>query len=70
MSKANDEVREKGKCYLTYAEMAARAGVCRRTARNAVRRAGRLGLVNIEERSWSRASVIDFGAGHWRPLPA
>jgi len=45
-----DEVRDKGRCDRTYAEMAARAGVCRRTASNAVRRAGRLGLVNIEER--------------------
>src|SRR5215213_11595619 len=45
-----DEVRDKGRCDRTYAELAARAGVCRRSARNAVRTAGRLGLVHIEER--------------------
>lgn len=45
-----DEVREKGRCDRTYGEIAARAGVCRRTAQNAIRRAGRLGLVHIEER--------------------
>jgi hypothetical protein len=45
-----DEVRDKGRCDRTYAELAARAGVGRTTARNAVRRAGGLGLLHIEER--------------------
>jgi hypothetical protein len=45
-----DEVCDKGMCDRTYAEVAARAGVCRRTALNAIRRAGRLGLLHIEER--------------------
>jgi hypothetical protein len=45
-----DEVREKGRCDRTYAEMAARAGVGRTTAQNALRQAARLGLVTIEER--------------------
>jgi hypothetical protein len=45
-----DEVREKGRCNPTYGELAARAGVCRRTALNTLRRAGRLGLLHIEVR--------------------
>ena len=45
-----DEVRDKGRCDRTYAELAARGGVGRTTARNAVRTAGRLGLLHIEER--------------------
>jgi hypothetical protein len=45
-----DEVREKGRCDRTYGELAARAGVCRRTAMNALKRAARLGLLHIEVR--------------------
>jgi hypothetical protein len=45
-----DEVRERGRCDRTYGELAARAGVCRASARNAVKRAGRLGLLKIEVR--------------------
>jgi hypothetical protein len=45
-----DEVVAHGVCSLTLGEIAARAGVCRSTARNAVRAAARAGLVTIEER--------------------
>jgi hypothetical protein len=65
-----DEVRDKGMCDRTYAEMAARAGVCRRTARNAVRRAKQLGLVNVEERSRPGrkhlANLITLISKEWR----
>src|SRR5215213_5889252 len=45
-----DEVREKGHCDRTLAELAARAGVCRTLAKSVLRRAARDGLVTIEER--------------------
>ncbi len=45
-----DEIVARGVCSLTLGEIAARAGVCRSTARNAVRAAARAGLVTIEER--------------------
>lgn len=45
-----DEVRRKGRCTMYLAEIAARAGVCRRLAQGALRAAERLGLVHIEER--------------------
>jgi hypothetical protein len=65
-----DEVRDKGMCDRTYAEMAARAGVCRRTALNAIRRAGRLGFVHIEERPRPGrkhlANVVRIASKDWR----
>jgi hypothetical protein len=65
-----DEVREKGMCDRTYGEIAARAGVCRRTAQNGIRRAGRLGLVNIEERPRPGrkhlANVVRIISPEWR----
>jgi hypothetical protein len=45
-----DEVRERGHCDRTLAELAARAGVCRTLAKSVLRRAARDGLVTIEER--------------------
>src|SRR3954447_8818857 len=45
-----DEVRQHGHCGRCVDELAARAGVCRRMAQNAVREAARLGLVRREER--------------------
>jgi hypothetical protein len=45
-----DEVDENGLCGRSLAEIAARAGVCRTTAQNAVRSAAKLGLLSIEER--------------------
>lgn len=45
-----DEVRSHGVCSRSYEEVAARAGVCRASARNAIRRAARLGFLSIQER--------------------
>jgi hypothetical protein len=45
-----DEVRGQGACALTLAEIAARAGVCRRMVQNAIRSAAGLGLITIQER--------------------
>jgi hypothetical protein len=45
-----DEVRERGVCDRSLAEIAARAGVCRTLAHSTLRLAARFGLVSIEER--------------------
>ena len=45
-----DEVRDRGACELTLAEIAARAGSCRTMARTTLRQAAERGLVLIEER--------------------
>jgi len=45
-----DECRDKGRCDRTLDELAARAGCCRTSARNAIRAARRHGLVHVEER--------------------
>jgi hypothetical protein len=47
------EVARGGACTLTLGHIAALAGVCRATARNALREAHRLGLVCVEERRLS-----------------
>jgi hypothetical protein len=48
-----DEHRDRGGCARSVDEIAARAGVCRRTVQNALRHAERLGLVMITERRQS-----------------
>jgi hypothetical protein len=45
-----DEVREKGHCDRTIAEIAARAGIGRTTAQNAMRAAAAMGLLTVQER--------------------
>jgi predicted transcriptional regulator len=45
-----DAVRDRRACLMTLGEIAARAGVCVTTARNALRQAARDGLLTIEER--------------------
>jgi hypothetical protein len=45
-----DEVRERGHCDRTIAEIAARAGICRTTAQNAIRAAAAMGLLTVQER--------------------
>jgi GTP-sensing pleiotropic transcriptional regulator CodY len=45
-----DEVRENGHCDRTLAEIAARAGVCRSIAKNAIRTAAAMGLLTVQER--------------------
>jgi hypothetical protein len=48
------EVKRRGQCDLYIDQIAAFAGVCRTTARNAQRMAKRLGLIQIDERRLSR----------------
>ena len=53
------EVRTRGACTLTLGHIAALAGVCRKTVKNALREAEALGCVRIEERrltAWRNAS--------------
>jgi hypothetical protein len=45
-----DEVREKGCCARSIAEIAARAGCGRTSVQNAIRQAARLGLLTVQER--------------------
>ena len=45
-----DEVRQHGHCDRTLGEIAARAGVSRSTAKNAIRAAAAMGLLTIQER--------------------
>jgi hypothetical protein len=45
-----DEVAAHGRCERSLDELAARAGVCRSTARNAIRAAARAGIVAVEVR--------------------
>jgi hypothetical protein len=46
----SDEVREKGCCDRTLGEIAARAGIGRTTAQNAMRLAAAMGLLTVQER--------------------
>jgi len=46
----SDEVRERGRCDRTIAELAARAGCGRWSVQQAVRQAAKLGLLTVEER--------------------
>jgi hypothetical protein len=65
-----DEVREHGACSLHIDAIAARAGVCRTTAQNAVREARALGLVTVEERRRrgmpSLTNIIRVIRSEWR----
>ena len=45
-----DAVRDNGQCAKSIPEIAARAGVCRTTAQNAIRQAAREGLLVVQER--------------------
>jgi hypothetical protein len=45
-----DEVRQHGHCDRTIAEIAARAGTCRRMVQSAIREAAALGLLTVQER--------------------
>jgi hypothetical protein len=45
-----DEVRGRGLCDRSFPEIAARAGVCRTTAQNAIRQAAREGLLTVQRR--------------------
>ena len=65
-----DAVRDRGACILTLGEIAARAGVCVTTARNALRTAAREGLVTIEERRRDKrpnlANVVRVVSREWK----
>lgn len=64
-----DAVRDRGACMLTLGEIAARAGVCVTTARNALRQAAREGLLTIEERRRDKrpnlANVVRVVSREW-----
>ena len=64
-----DAARDRGACILTLGEIAARAGVCVTTARNALRTAAREGLVTIEERRRDKrpnlANVVRIVSREW-----
>jgi hypothetical protein len=65
-----DEVRDRTGCFLTYDELAARAGVCRNLARRAIRRAAALGLLHRQERPRPGrkhlANVVTIVSKEWR----
>lgn len=65
-----DTARTKGSCELTLGEIAARAGCGRTTAQGAVRLAGRLGLLSVQERrrpmQRSLPNVITITSAEWR----
>ena len=65
-----DAVQGGGACILTLGEIAARAGVCVTTARNALRTAAREGLVTIEERRRDKrpnlANVVRVVSREWK----
>ncbi len=65
-----DAVRDRGFCVLTLGEIAARAGICVTTARNALRTAAREGLLTIEERRRDKrpnlANVVRVVSREWK----
>lgn len=65
-----DECRDRGRCDLALDAIAARAGVSRTTAQNAIRLARRLGLVHVEERPQTGAknltNVVTVVDREWR----
>jgi GTP-sensing pleiotropic transcriptional regulator CodY len=65
-----DESRQHGGCRLHLDAIAARAGVCRSTAQNALRAARRLGLITVQERRRrgmaSLTNVVRIISAEWR----
>jgi len=65
-----DDVRTHGVCALHLDAIAARAGVCRTTAQNAIREARRLGLVTVQERRRrgqpSATNIVRIVSAEWR----
>src|SRR3954469_21025853 len=63
------EVARHGRCTLVLEHIAALAGVCRKTTKNALREAQRLALVRIEERrlsAWRNApNVVMITSSEW-----
>jgi hypothetical protein len=64
-----DECRDKGACLLPLGAIAARAGVCRKLAQNAIRLARREGLLHYEERRTpgqvSKTNVLKIASKEW-----
>lgn len=65
-----DTARSKGSCELTLGEIAARAGCGRTTAQGAIRLAGQLGLLSVQERrrpmQRSLPNVVTITSAEWR----
>jgi hypothetical protein len=65
-----DECRDKGACDRTLGEIAARAGVCRALAQQAIRKAAREELLTVEERPQpgrkSLPNVVRIISREWR----
>jgi len=65
-----DAARERGACMMTLGEIAARAGVCITTARNALRQAAGDGLLTIQERRRDKRpnlpNVVRIVSREWR----
>jgi hypothetical protein len=65
-----DAVAANGQCVKSIAEIAARAGVCRTTAQNAIRRAARQGLLVVQERRREGRrndfNIIRIVSAEWR----
>ena len=65
-----DAVRDNGQCVKTIPEIAARAGVCRTTAQNAIREAAHLGLLTVQERRRegrrNDANVVRIISATWK----
>lgn len=64
------EIRRRGRCDFVMDKIAALAGVCRTTARNALRRAQQLGLIRVMERRirWWRnlSNIVTLVSADWR----
>lgn len=64
-----DEVRSRGRCVACHDEIAARAGISRSSAKNAVREAVRLGLISRQERRYrgrrSDPNIITIISREW-----
>jgi hypothetical protein len=65
-----DECRANGTCSLHLDAIAARAGVCRSTVRNALREARRLGLITLQERRRfgepSLTNIVRIVSSEWK----
>ncbi|CAH1696795.1 conserved hypothetical protein [Hyphomicrobiales bacterium] len=65
-----DEVRAKGHCDRSIAEIASRAGVGRTTVQNAIRMAAREGLVTVQERrrqgQKNETNIVRVVSAEWR----
>jgi hypothetical protein len=65
-----DAVAANGQCVKSIAEIAARAGVCRTTAQNAIREAARRGLLVVQERRRegrrNEVNIIRIVSAEWR----